>query len=102
VEQENLSDEGKSLNSAVEDWRSSGVARLLHGVRRGHRAVDREQAEDRHYYAEPSTKENEFAKESHPENDLDHDAKEEKTGGEARERADACACAFGLTAAHAY
>jgi len=50
---------------------------------------------------EPSTKKNEFAKESHPENDLDHDAKEEKTGGEARERADACACAFGLTAAHA-
>jgi len=34
---------------------------------------------------EPSTKKNEFAKENHPENDLDYDAKEEKTGGEARD-----------------
>eukprot|EP00445_Apocalathium_hangoei_P034559 CAMPEP_0203941856 /NCGR_PEP_ID=MMETSP0359-20131031/78176_1 /ASSEMBLY_ACC=CAM_ASM_000338 /TAXON_ID=268821 /ORGANISM="Scrippsiella Hangoei, Strain SHTV-5" /LENGTH=115 /DNA_ID=CAMNT_0050872491 /DNA_START=115 /DNA_END=461 /DNA_ORIENTATION=- len=59
VDQENLSDEGKCLDSAVEDLRretqSSGAAPKLRGVRRGHHAVNREQAEDGHHYAEPSS-----------------------------------------------
>jgi len=77
-----------SGGAAGTSWRCSGNRMGEHHDERGVGDTTHLGAETAEGQEESSTKENEFAK-------------EEKTGGEARERTDARACAFGLTAAHA-